>query len=73
MFDPPEGAALRDQPDDPNRRDKVMWAVLHVPSGSWHQGDSKLELYPFDYVARYACPSDSFRPVKVVVSLYDKS
>jgi hypothetical protein len=46
---------------------KTMWAILHVPSGSWDNGDAKLMLYPFQYEARLACPNESFVPVKVIV------
>lgn len=51
------------------RTSREMWAIQHVPSGSWEQGDSQLTLYPFVHQARLACVNKAFRPVKVVVQL----
>lgn len=48
---------------------KRMWAVGHVPSGFWDQGDTTLVLYPFEYDAKLACANDSFIPVPVLVTL----
>jgi hypothetical protein len=47
---------------------KQMWAIQHVSSGAWDQGDAKLTLYPFDYEANYDCQNNAFRPVKVWVT-----
>lgn len=49
-------------------RSKVMWAIQHVPSGSWDNGDSNLTLYPFEYEAKIACVNDSFTPIRVKVT-----
>jgi hypothetical protein len=52
---------------DRQRKGIEMWAVLHVPSGAWHHGDTELKLYHAEYTARYDCPSDAWVPVKVIV------
>ncbi len=56
----------------PNRRTKIMWAIEHVPSGSWDRGDTNMVLYPFDYEARVACANSAFRPIRVEVKVAPK-
>lgn len=51
-----------------NLKPKQMWAVLHVSSGFWDHGDSKLTLYPFEHEARLACPNEAFVPILVTVA-----
>lgn len=54
------------------KTNKEMWAVQHVPSGSWDRGDQQLILYPFEHEARFCCPNDAFRPIKVVVRVAEE-
>jgi len=53
------------------KKSRKMWAIQHVASGSWEQGDTSLKLYPFEHEARLACVNDAFRPIAVTVSVHD--
>lgn len=46
---------------------KIMWAIKHLPSGSWDNGDTELTLYPSAHEARLACVHPCFVPVRVEI------
>jgi hypothetical protein len=45
-----------------------MWAIQHIPSGSWDRGDSNLIFYWVEYEAKLACANEAFKPIKVRVT-----
>lgn len=55
-------------------KEKVMWALLHIPSNTWDRGHCNLYLYWSEHEAKLACPNEYWRPVKVkVVEVEDVS
>jgi len=51
---------------------KIMWTIYHIPSASWHQGDSNLQLYWAEHEARLECLRrggglEVWKPLRVVV------
>lgn len=51
------------------KKEKIMWAIQHVPTKSWDPGDRNLELYWTEYEAQLNCPNTAFKPIKVKVSI----
>lgn len=49
------------------KSERIMWAIKHVPSGSWHSGDANLLLYWAEHEAKLACANEAFEPVAVIV------
>lgn len=49
------------------RNEKIMWAIQHIPSGFWDQGDSNLTLYWAEYEAKLHCVNEAFKPIRVRV------
>lgn len=52
----------------------TMWAIQHVSSGSWDNGQANLKLYYFEHECRLACrqacaDSSAFQPIKVFVKV----
>lgn len=50
----------------------VMWALVHVASGSWHHGHAPLTLYPSAHDALYSQDPEvrrhgGFQPVPVLI------
>ncbi len=60
---------MSDTPPDPRPKSKIMWAVMHVPSGAWDSGDGNFTVYWAKHAARRDCPNAAFVPVKVVVTI----
>ena len=53
---------------------KEMWAIRHLPSNSWHNGDANLTLYWTEHEARleasrYGSGLNVWKPIKVKVTV----